>query len=665
MRSWPLRLRVFLIFVGLTGGILAAIGAALWVLHDRLMGAEAPTEAVVTEAVVTDALALAGLIAGMATLGLCAMVWYLFDINMARPIETLAGGLLTGAPPDEDEGRYLADLAPAARAAAQARIAAQQELQAAVASHAEGMTHEKSMLENILSDIGAGAILTDSDGRVMFYNAAASQLLPGLGLDRPVSRFLRGDSLAAAQARIRAGAGASDISVTGTEGQRLTGRIRPLSEEFGGTILILRPARRELVPPRLAIQALRSHSAALTALLDQLSDPVAPRMIAALRAAGAGLKQAMRDLDAGLDPGAPRQRRVAAEELARGLNLPLGRVEPVTLAADGWQIGGLLVMLAQRLAGTGRSVTATITREQDGSPDEAMVTLVWQGAPLPMDMLDDWLKIAPDPDMPDLTGADILDAHATGMWSDADPDDAARARLVLPLRISAVARAARASVTYDFALSGHGAADLRPLSTLNCVVFDTETTGLSLSDRIVQIAGLRIAGGKLTGERFETLVNPGRAIPPSSTRIHGVTDEMVRDAPDMATALRQFHGFAEDAVLIAHNAPFDMGLLRAAEPESGLHFPNRVMDTVLLSAMIWGQGAVHSLDALCERLGIELPPDLRHTAMGDAAATAEAYLRMLPALKAKGITRFEDVLTQAQKYRRLLSDANLAAAHGN
>ena len=181
---------------------------------------------------------------------------------------------------------------------------------------------------------------------------------------------------------------------------------------------------------------------------------------------------------------------------------------------------------------------------------------------------------------------------------------------------------------------------------------------------LVQIAGLRIAGGRLTGEQFDTLVHPGRAIPPASTAIHHLTDAMVADAPDMTTALRGFHHFCEGAVLIAHNAPFDMGLLRAAEGEIGRHFPNRVMDTVLLSAMIWGQSATHSLDAICARLDIVIPENLRHTAMGDAEATAQAYLRMLPALEAKGITRFEQVLDQAQKYRRLLSDANLAAAHG-
>ena len=169
-------------------------------------------------------------------------------------------------------------------------------------------------------------------------------------------------------------------------------------------------------------------------------------------------------------------------------------------------------------------------------------------------------------------------------------------------------------------------------------------------------------------ESMAPLSAAGAAIaanPADVARQVDVVISMVADAPDVEEVVRRFHKFAEGAVLIAHNAPFDMGLLRAAEGETRLHFPNRVMDTVLLSAMIWGQSAPHSLDAICARLGITIPEDLRHTAMGDAEATAQAFLRMIPALEAKGITRFDHVLRQAQKYRRLLSDANLAAAHGH
>lgn len=650
MARLSLRLRVFLIFAALAGGLLTAIGAGI--LTARMMLLDAGADA----ARLTDPLALLALIAGFGTLGLTALVWYLFDTNVARPIETLAGNLLTGAPPSEAEGRYLADLAPAARAASD-RARTQANLDQAIESHAEALAHEASILENILSDIGAGAILADAQGRVVFYNAAAAQLLPGLGLDRDLARFFQGGGLVAARARIAAGASATDVALLAAGGARLTGRMRVLNDEDGGTVLILRPARREPIPPRATLEKLRRHAAALTPLLDDLSCPLPPALSQIIRTEGHGLATALRELDLGLNPGAPRQRRVAAEELARGLGLPLGDVAPVTLAADGWQIGGLIAALGGRLTQTGRAPTADITV----TGPEALLRLHWTGPALAMDDLDRWLQDAPDPDHAELTGADILATHGTGIWPESD---GTTAQLVMPLILSATPREARPAVTYDFALAGHGAPDMRPLSALTCVVFDTETTGLSLSDRIVQIAGLRIAGGRLTGEQFDTLVNPGRPIPPASTTIHHITDAMVANAPDMTTALRGFHHFSEGAVLIAHNAPFDMGMLRVAEGETRLHFPNRVMDTVLLSAMIWGQSASHSLDAICARLGITIPAHLRHTAMGDADATAQAYLRMLPALAAKGITRFDHVLRQAQKYRRLLSDANLAAAHG-
>lgn len=650
MARLSLRLRVFLIFAALAGGLLTAIGAGI--LTARMMLLDAGADA----ARLTDPLALLALIAGFGTLGLTALVWYLFDTNVARPIETLAGNLLTGAPPSEAEGRYLADLAPAARAASD-RARTQANLDQAIESHAEALAHEASILENILSDIGAGAILADAQGRVLFYNAAAAQLLPGLGLDRDLARFFQGGGLVAARARIAAGASATDVALLAAGGARLTGRMRVLNDEDGGTVLILRPARREPIPPRATLEKLRRHAAALTPLLDDLSCPLPPALSQIIRTEGHGLATALRELDLGLNPGAPRQRRVAAEELARGLGLPLGDVAPVTLAADGWQIGGLIAALGGRLTQTGRAPTADITV----TGPEALLRLHWTGPALAMDDLDRWLQDAPDPDHAELTGADILATHGTGIWPESD---GTTAQLVMPLILSATPREARPAVTYDFALAGHGAPDMRPLSALTCVVFDTETTGLSQSDRIVQIAGLRIAGGRLTGEQFDTLVNPGRPIPPASTTIHHITDAMVANAPDMTTALRGFHHFSEGAVLIAHNAPFDMGMLRVAEGETRLHFPNRVMDTVLLSAMIWGQSASHSLDAICARLGITIPAHLRHTAMGDADATAQAYLRMLPALAAKGITRFDHVLRQAQKYRRLLSDANLAAAHG-
>src|SRR5690606_2091540 len=118
-------------------------------------------------------------------------------------------------------------------------------------------------------------------------------------------------------------------------------------------------------------------------------------------------------------------------------------------------------------------------------------------------------------------------------------------------------------------------------------------------DEIVQIAALRIVNGRrVAGEVFETLVDPGRAIPALSTRVHGITQQMVAGAPVIARAGRALHDFARGAVLIAHNAPFDMAFLRRHEAAIGARFDHPVLDTVLLSAVLFGRQEDHSLDAL-------------------------------------------------------------------
>ncbi|MEP2706387.1 MAG: 3'-5' exonuclease [Roseibium sp.] len=216
---------------------------------------------------------------------------------------------------------------------------------------------------------------------------------------------------------------------------------------------------------------------------------------------------------------------------------------------------------------------------------------------------------------------------------------------------------------YDFDLSnqdtGH-AFDARPIQELNFVVFDTETTGLMPNkDEIVQIGAVRVVNGRIVpGETVDQLVNPGRPIPPASTKVHGVSDAMVAGAPDALTAVSQFHGFAQDAVIVAHNAPFDMAFLQRHGKTSGLTWDHPILDTVLLSAVLFGASDTHTLDAVCDRLDITIPPELRHTALGDAQATAEALCKMLPILSSRGLDTFGDVIQETRKHGRLLQDLN-------
>jgi len=157
---------------------------------------------------------------------------------------------------------------------------------------------------------------------------------------------------------------------------------------------------------------------------------------------------------------------------------------------------------------------------------------------------------------------------------------------------------------------------------------------------------------------FDTLVNPGRPIPAGSTEVHGITDAMVADAPDVADVCRRFHRFAEGAVLVAHNAPFDMSFLKRREGELGVRFENPILDTVLLSAVVFGQHETHSLDALTHRLGLTIPEEARHTALGDTVATADALLKLLPMLQARELRSFGDVLAEMRRHGRLLKDLN-------
>jgi DNA polymerase-3 subunit epsilon len=216
---------------------------------------------------------------------------------------------------------------------------------------------------------------------------------------------------------------------------------------------------------------------------------------------------------------------------------------------------------------------------------------------------------------------------------------------------------------YDFDLleqRGGTSADKMALSDLTYVVFDTETTGLlPHKDEIVQIGAVRVVRGKIVPtEQVDTLVNPQMPIPAASTKVHGINDAMVANAPLIDTAAREFHRFARDAVIVAHNAPFDMAFMHRHGKRLGLDWPHPVLDTVLMSAVVFGASQTHTLDALCDRLGVVIPEALRHTAMGDAYATAQVLCKMLPVLEARGIHTFGDMLKETRKHGRLLEDLN-------
>ena len=188
------------------------------------------------------------------------------------------------------------------------------------------------------------------------------------------------------------------------------------------------------------------------------------------------------------------------------------------------------------------------------------------------------------------------------------------------------------------------------LRKLTYVAFDTETTGLNPSegDEIIQLGAVRILNNRLLyNETIDQLVNPQRAVPKSSVAVHGIDPDLLPSQPLITDVLPKFHAFVTDSVLVAHNAAFDMRFLQLKEEETGLHFDNPVLDTLLLSSIVHPNLEGHSLDAIAERFNIAIIG--RHTALGDALVTAEVLLKLIPLLEAQGIMTLDDALRASIK----------------
>jgi DNA polymerase-3 subunit epsilon len=126
------------------------------------------------------------------------------------------------------------------------------------------------------------------------------------------------------------------------------------------------------------------------------------------------------------------------------------------------------------------------------------------------------------------------------------------------------------------------------------------------------------------------------------------------NAPDFGDVCVKFHSFAKGPVLVAHNAAFDMAFLHKQAPKISHRFDHPVVDTVPMSAAVFGASAVHTLDAICNRLGIVIPAELRHTAMGDAVASAEALVGMIAIFEGRGIKTYGALQEEMNKHRKIL-----------
>lgn len=295
--------------------------------------------------------------------------------------------------------------------------------------------------------------------------------------------------------------------------------------------------------------------------------------------------------------------------------------------------------------------------------------LAWKGTPVSMERLQKWqdapLRVE-NTRLP-MTLGQVIERHDGELipWATSCSNEASGAGLSLLLptlvpppaagqRRSAAVLSASRPEFYDFDLFSQPgqlpSTDSQPLAALTFTAFDTETTGLDPrgGDEIISIGAIRIVNQRLLREEsFDQLVDPQRQIPWESVKYHGIQQDMVKGKPTVDRVLAQFHRFAADTVLVAHNAAFDMRMLQMKEAASGIYFINPVLDTMLLSAVVHPTHKDHSLDSIALRLGVAV--EGRHTALGDAITTAEVFLKLIPLLEQQGLHSLMDARRASQK----------------
>ncbi len=466
--------------------------------------------------------------------------------------------------------------------------------------------------------------------------------------------------------------------------------------ELTGFVLMLENITRDYEAESAKDQVLlsltegsRSALANMQAAIDMLDYPdlkpaMRDRFMGVIREETAALSERVRALEAGsassLKTRWPLEDMLGTDlvnaalrriEVVTGLSASAVEVDPgVWLKVESFSLLQAVVYLAGRLKDEFEVKFVQLRLGVASSAGKAQLDLLWSGQAMSTETVMGWemdpMRVGAEGAR--LTVRDVVERHAGAFWFERErARHQAFFRLLLPLANPQEQAEATALLPtdsrpeyYDFDLFKTTeltrSLDDRPLIELAYTVFDTETTGLNPSqgDEIIQIGAARIVNSKLLRqESFEQLVDPRRSIPPATIPIHGIQPEMVRGQPTIDQVLPAFHAFAQDTVLVAHNAAFDMRFLQLKEKQTGLVFDHPVLDTLLLSALVHPNQDSHRLEALAERFNVTIVG--RHTALGDAMVTAEVFLKLIPLLAEKGIHTLGQAREAAQKtyYARL------------
>lgn len=180
----------------------------------------------------------------------------------------------------------------------------------------------------------------------------------------------------------------------------------------------------------------------------------------------------------------------------------------------------------------------------------------------------------------------------------------------------------------------------RQLADDTFVVFDVETTGLSaVYDKIIELAAVKIKNGQII-DKFESFANPHHPLSATTIELTGITDDMVKDAPEIEEVARDFYEWTGDSILVAHNASFDMGFLYEAYKKIEVSVLYPVIDTLELARFLHPEMKNHRLNTLAKKYNVELTQ--HHRAIYDCEATGYLLLHLLKEAEEKGIHYHDD-----------------------
>ena len=706
VQRWSLRFRIFLFFALIAAGILVVLlGAGI---HVAGAGAEDLVDRLALSGLVSG-FVLVGLVTWVWLKFDDHVARPLERLGAELSAAVHAGA---EGPVEDARARYLGVIAPALREASQELAAARGDVEARVRAATLEAERQKGRLEAVLRDLEQGVVISTLDHRILLYNRFARALLESAngascGLGRPLTDLFVAQPLRHALERLtrrfanrrhethRDGLAAPFISATVTGHESVRGRMSLVLDPEGtrpiGYVVTFDRVTDELAAGIWRDRLLQDVTRDMRRRIAALS--MAAEVL--LRRSGGPGEAGSTDL-AGLRDAVGEETRILGERLDRLDQVagdllsgawPMTEVFSTTLldciaarrsegrdlafesggdalwlSCDSASVVELVDRIINRIAvetGT-RQFRLLMNRRASG----ASLDICHDGAPVSVLLLEAWLDEALDDSLGAMTGHDVLSRHKTEIWPDRDESGIARVRLPLALapgreepapRQAPLSPLAERPEFYDFDLFARPAPASMgdaPLRTLSFVVFDTETTGLepSRGDELASIAGVRIVNGRvLRSEAFDMLIDPGRPIPAASTRVHGITQEMVAGAQTAGEVLPLFHRFVGDSVLVAHNAAFDMTFLTRNREASGVSFDQPVLDTVLLAGHLFGVEESLTLDALASRFGIVIPQEARHTALGDALATAEVLLKLFGLLEARGVVTLDQAIEASNR----------------